>query len=159
MPPTEPAASASRQAENASRDASRDGPRNEEAVRIGVAMNELRAGVRRQRAATAALEAARQQLPPGGGGLSVIAELREPVCTSGIPVFGRLLVLARRVMLKLFMGWYLRPVLQQQSRFNLALAQHLGALVDAQRALRRDLEALEEELRDSESAAGVGESE
>ncbi len=155
MPPTEPTASAACHAKTVSEDA-RPG---DEAVRIDAAMHELRAGVRRQRAATAALEAARQQLPPGGGGLSVIAELREPVCTSGIPVFGRLLVLARRVVLKLFLGWYLRPVLQQQSRFNLALAQHLGALVDAQRALRRDLEALEEELRDSEPAAGVGESE
>jgi hypothetical protein len=114
---------------------------------------ELRAGVLQRQAERTALATHHRPALPGAAAPppqlnAQLVELRsrefvpEPVAFSPRPGVGRLLVLARRAFFKLFMKWYLHPVLQGQNAFNQAVSRLLQQLAGEQERLRQELEAL-----------------
>lgn len=68
--------------------------------------------------------------------------LREVTTSSPRPVIGPLLVWARKVVYHLFVKWQLRPLLQQQSRFNRAAADLLEQSLETQERMAEELERL-----------------
>ena len=56
------------------------------------------------------------------------------------------IVFARKAVTSLFLRWYSRPLLQQQNSFNRAVSLRIQELLDAQRELRREVEAQRSEL-------------
>lgn len=122
-------------------------------VRVAEILRRIRAGVRQRQAEVATLGG------QGEGALQPLLEIKaaehvaEPHCVSHRPFLGRFIVLARKGFFHLFMKWYLRPILEQQNRFNRAASRLLQGLLEshsrlAQRveALSRRLDALEERL-------------
>lgn len=104
----------------------------------------LREAIRQRRAELAADEAA----ATGGGlpDLEMVRVLEEPPSVSARPVFGPLVTLWRRVVKRLMLAWYVRPVLGQQNDFNQAAARRIAELA-------ADVEALSKRLRDLESSS------
>jgi|CXWL01.1.fsa_nt_gi hypothetical protein len=111
----------------------------------------LRAGAQLRQAERAVL-AAQAATPVGAVGAAAVtpeavgrllAELRqrefvqEPIAFSPRPGVGRLLVLARKVMFKLFMKWYLHPLTQQQNAFNQTASRLLHELAAEQARRQR----------------------
>lgn len=127
---------------------------DDSSARVERVLATLVAGARLRQAERAVLAGAETR--PAGGGASgrqaaldpLLVELRqrefvhEPVAFSPRAGVGRLLVLARKAMFKLFMKWYLHPVLQQQNAFNQAASRTLAELAAAEERLRRDLATL-----------------
>ena len=86
--------------------------------------------------------------------------MQEPVAFSHRPGLGRVIVFARKAFYKLFLKWFMRPVLEQQNGFNQAAARLIEDLVEsagADRAgaapARGRVEALERRL-DEEDRIG-----
>lgn len=72
-------------------------------------------------------------------GLREGAQVREQPFTSDKPVIGHLIVFIREKWNDVAAKWYVRPMVQQQNRFN-------AALVDTLQEMNRRLEQLEEWL-------------
>lgn len=73
--------------------------------------------------------------------------LQQPPGFSPRPLVGPLLVLARKALFKLFLKWYLHPVMQQQNRFNQVASRLIQELVESNDQLRRRVAELEERQR------------
>lgn len=120
---------------------------------VAALLAELRAGVLQRQAERTALGAYHRPPEPGVVapapqlGMPLV-ELRsrefvpEPVAFSPRKGLGRFLVLLRRVFFKLFMKWYLHPLLQGQNAFNQSASRLLQQLAAEQERLRAELEAL-----------------
>ncbi|HVT57230.1 MAG TPA: hypothetical protein VHR45_02425 [Thermoanaerobaculia bacterium] len=125
--------------------------------RVAEVLQRLRSGVRQRRAEAAN---AGGDLARAGAGLGdALAHqllavksrefVQEPVAFSHRPRFGRLIVWSRKAFFKIFLKWYLRPLLEQQNAFNQAAGRMLQELAEAQERLLREthqLAALLEEL-------------
>lgn len=98
----------------------------------------LRAGMQQRRAEVAALTDARRgsRVPD----LERARYLEEPVSILARPKFGRLIVFSRRVFYRLFLKWYMRPILQQQNGFNAAATQRVQELLERIETLERRLD-------------------
>lgn len=112
-------------------------------------LDRLQAGVRQRVAEHSTADPSGDAVSLGLSELQRAEFVEEPPCVSPRPVIGRLLVLARKAMHKLFVRWYARPVLQQQNRFNSVAATMIRELVEENRELRRRLELLQSSLRES----------
>ncbi len=123
-------------------DVPREGPVDDELVA------ELKVRMRQRRAEVAAQEASGRG--PGLADLETSQHLEEPVPFSARRGLGPLVVAARKAVAALFLRWYSRPLLEQQSAFNRAASLRIQELVESERRLRRRLDALEERLGGSD---------
>jgi len=128
-----------------------------ERERAAAALAGLRAAVRQRQAELAGARAA------GGDELAVaLVELadrefvQEPAPVSPRPVYGRLLVLARKLAWHLGLKWHARAVWAQQNAFNQTVARLLRELVERERDARRRTAALEARLAELERRSGGG---
>jgi len=92
--------------------------------------------------------------------LNTCSTLREHAFHSAIPVVGPLIARFRAAWNSVSTKWYVRPLIQQQSEFNMLVVQHLGEtdvhldetnarLVEVDReqvALRRDVAELTQQV-------------
>ena len=117
--------------------------------RVAETLSRLRAGVRQRQGEVAALNDG-GRLPPGVVDLLARARIEEPIPVSARPVVGRLVVLSRKLAFHLFVKWWVRPVLQQQNRFNQLVAQRLVDQGEREVRLQRRVEALEARLEELE---------
>ncbi len=104
----------------------------------------LRTGVRQARAARTI-----QGDPGTSAGLAELYRyqtLVERSPRSHRRILGPLVVAARTLVRKLFLGWYIDPIIQQQSLYNLAATRAIQGLAEENEKLRRDHAALESEL-------------
>jgi hypothetical protein len=83
--------------------------------------------------------------------------VREPVAFSHRAGLGKLIVLSRKAFFKLFLKWFVRPVVEQQNAFNQTAARLIEDLVESQERSSRELrrlgarvEALEQRLGKAE---------
>jgi len=114
--------------------------------RVAAVLEQLEAGVRQRRAELAAQGAVGEQARLTLVELQRHEYLQDPLCVSPRPIVGPLLVLARKVLFKLFLKWYLHPVVQQQNRFNQLARSLLQELFEDQDRLGRELDRLAREL-------------
>lgn len=128
-----------------------------ERERAAAALAGLSAAVRQRQAELAGARAA------GGDELAVaLVELadrefvQEPAPVSPRPVYGRLLVLARKLAWHLGLKWHARAVWAQQNAFNQTVARLLRELVERERDARRRTAALEARLAELERRSGGG---
>lgn len=104
----------------------------------------LRAGVRQRQA--------ERSTAGDSGSAARLAELfRHQTLSERSPrshrkVLGPLVVAARTVVRKLFLGWYVGPVIQQQSLYNHAASRAIQDLTEEMEALRAENAALQVEL-------------
>jgi len=126
-----------------------------ERERAAAALAGLRAAVRQRQAELASARGA------GGDELAVaLVELadrefvQEPAPVSPRPVYGRLLVLARKLAWHLGLKWHARAVWAQQNGFNQTVARLLRELVERERDARRRAAALEARLAELERRSG-----
>ena len=98
----------------------------------------LRAGMDQRRAEVAALNEIRRG--PGLLDLERSGYVEEPIPISARPLFGPLIIFARKVVYHLFLKWYMRPVLQQQNRFNQIAGKRIQELLERNRTLEKKLE-------------------
>ena len=98
----------------------------------------LRAGMDQRRAEVAALNEIRRG--PGLLDLERSRHVEEPVPISARPLFGPLIIFARKAFYRLFLKWYMRPVLQQQNSFNHAASKRIQELLERIRTLENQLE-------------------
>ena len=78
--------------------------------------------------------------------------VQEPVPVSPRPVYGRLLVFARKAFYHLFFKWHARAVLQQQNGFNQSASRLLTELAARQKRAAEEGARLELRLRRLEQA-------
>lgn len=114
--------------------------------RVADALDKLEAGVRQRRAELGAQGAVGERARLTLVELQRHEYLQDPVCVSPRPVIGPLVVLARKVFFKLFVKWYVHPIVQQQNRFNQMARQLLQELFEEQDRLGRELDRLAGEL-------------
>ena len=134
-------------------DEERDNRREERRSRWGRA---LACGIRQRQA----------ELAAGLGGSDAVrfqmlevrsrALLAEPVCFSGRPTWGRLITALRKAFRRLFVGWYVRPWLEGQSRFQTTVAHLLEELAADCDALERRLARIEASCHRAEGGASPG---
>jgi hypothetical protein len=125
-----------------------------ERARVADALERVRAGVRQRQGELATGPATHRQVRMRLLELQAHELVQPPPCFSPRPVVGRVLVFARKAFFKVFMKWYLHPVLQQQNRYNQVSSQLLQELAEANDRLRRRVAALEERLEQEGPAAG-----
>jgi len=125
--------------------------------RTAAALAGLRAAVRQRQAELASAR--------GGGGdelalalvdLSEREFVQEPAPVSPRPVYGRLLVLVRKLAWHLGIKWYARAVWAQQNAYNQTASRLLRELVEREREARRRIATLETRLAELERRGGGG---
>lgn len=133
-------------------------------LRVAEILQQVRSGVRQRRAETVTLAAAgSEETRSGLLELKTREYVREPVPLSHRPSLGRFIVLSRKAFFKLFLKWFVRPVLEQQNAYNQAASRLIEDLLDAQERTARELrqvsarlEALEERVRGEERSGRKG---
>ncbi len=111
-------------------------------LRVAEVLQRVRSGVRQRRAESATLGASGEGTVNGLLALKQREYVQEPVAFSHRPGLGRLIVLARKVVYKLFLKWLLRPILEQQNGFNQAAARLIEDLVESQERTAREVRQL-----------------
>lgn len=107
-------------------------------------VDRLRAGVRQRRA--------ERTTQSDLGSAARLAELyrhqtlSEHTPSSHRKLLGPVMVGAKTLMSKLFLGWYMRPLIQQQSQYNHAATRAILGLAEESEELRRENTALSAEL-------------
>lgn len=125
--------------------APQDGPAGAGRARLAATIGGLRAAVRQRQGEAATIRTGADELHGLLLELQRHEFVQEPVPVSPRPVYGRLLVFARKVFYHLFVKWHARAVLQQQNSFNQSASRLLTEL--AQRQKRAAEEAIQLELR------------
>jgi hypothetical protein len=132
-----------------------------EDLRVAEVLQKVRSGVRQRRAESTTLAGGGEETRNGLLALKAREYVQEPVAFSHRPGLGRLIVLARKAFYKLFLKWFMRPVLEQQNGYNQAAARLIEDLVEAQERTARELrqlgarvEALERRLEEGEHPEG-----
>ena len=129
--------------------------------RVAEVLQKVRSGVRQRQAESTTLAGGGEETRNGLLALKQREYVQEPAAFSHRPGLGKLIVLARKVFYKLFLKWYMRPLLEQQNGFNQAAARLIEDLVEAQERTARELrqlagrvEALERRLEEKDGAGG-----
>jgi hypothetical protein len=99
-----------------------------EAARVADTLARIRAGVRRRHAWTATMSESARLIPSTLAQVQAAQQLQEPVPTSHRGLVGRPLVFAKKVVYRLFMRWYMRAIVEQQTAFNRAVTTALQDL-------------------------------
>jgi len=128
---------------------------DQEVARVGRALATLEAGVRQRLAELASLAPDDDEATLRVAELRSRAHLEEPTPVSPRPFLGRFLVLLRKATRKVFLKWYLLPILEQQTGFNLGAARQLAEQAEALRELRRRFERLEARLAATAAMRGA----
>ena len=128
-----------------------------EDLRVAEVLQKVRSGVRQRRAESTTLAGGGEETRGGLLALKAREYVQEPVAFSHRPGLGRAIVLARKAFYKLFLKWFMRPVLEQQNGYNQAAARLIEDLVEAQERNARELrqlsgriEALERRLEEKD---------
>lgn len=122
-------------------------------LRVDQVLQQVRSGVRQRRAESTTLAAGAEETRNGLLALKSREYVQEPVAFSHRARWGRLIVFVRKAFYKLFLKWFMRPVLEQQNGFNQAAARMIEDLIEARerdarelRQMAARLEALERQL-------------
>lgn len=110
--------------------------------RVAEALRRVESAVRQRHAQLATRSVEREAVQAQLLELREAELLREATTSSPRPLIGPLLVWTRKVVYHLFLKWQLRPLLQQQSRFNQAAADLLERSLEAQERLAEEVERL-----------------
>jgi hypothetical protein len=134
---------------------------SESEPRVAEVLQRLRSGVRQRSAELAVLGGGAagdgQAVHQGLAAVRAREYVQEPVALSHRRRLGRLVVLSRKAFFKLFLKWFLRPVVEQQNAFNQAAGRLLQELVEAQDRTARELRLLAARVERIESErAGSG---
>lgn len=117
----------------------------EQEPRVDEVLQRLRAGVRQRQAEVATLsgsDQARHKLAE----LTAREYVQEPIAVSPRPVFGRWIVLARKVIYHVVLKWFTRPVMEQQNAFNTTVSRLMQDQVQSHEALVQRVRELEARL-------------
>ncbi|HEX4497557.1 MAG TPA: hypothetical protein VIE43_17925 [Thermoanaerobaculia bacterium] len=117
-------------------------PASPDDLRVAEVLQKVRSGVRQRVAESATLGAGGEGTVNGLLALKQREYVQEPVAFSHRPGLGKLIVLARRMVYKLFLKWLLRPILEQQNGFNQAAARLIEDLVESQERTAREVRQL-----------------
>jgi hypothetical protein len=121
--------------------------------RVAEVLQKVRSGVRQRQAESTTLAAGVEEARSGLLTLKVREYVQEPVAFSHRPRWGRVIVFVRKAFYKVFLKWFLRPVLEQQNGFNQAAARLIEDLVESNDRMARELRQLEQRLKDREDGA------
>lgn len=110
--------------------------------RVEEALRRVESAVRQRHAQLATRSVEREAVQARLFDLRETELLREATTSSPRPLIGPLLVWLRKAVYHLFLKWQLRPLLQQQSRFNQAAADLLEQSLEAQERLAEEVERL-----------------
>ncbi len=129
-------------------------------LRVAEVLQKVRSGVRQRQAESTTLAAGGEEARSGLLTLKAREYVQEPVAFSHRPRWGRVIVFVRKAFYKVFLKWFLRPVLEQQNGFNQAAARLIEDLVESNDRMARELrqasarvEALEQRLKIGEDGA------
>lgn len=117
----------------------------EQDPRVGEVLQRLRSGVRQRQAEVATIsgsDQARHKLAE----LTAREYVQEPIAVSPRPVFGRWIVLARKVIYHVILKWFTRPVMEQQNAFNTTVSRLMQDQVQSHEALVQRVRELEARL-------------
>lgn len=117
----------------------------EQDPRVDEVLQRLRAGVRQRQAEVATIsgsDQARHKLAE----LTAREYVQEPIAVSPRPVFGRWIVLARKVIYHVVLKWFTRPVMEQQNAFNTTVSRLMQDQVQSHEALVQRVRELEARL-------------
>lgn len=117
-------------------------PSSPEDLRVAEVLQKVRSGVRQRRAESTTLAAGGEETRNGLLALKQREYVQEPVAFSHRPGLGKVIVLARKAFYKLFLKWFMRPVLEQQNGFNQAAARLIEDLVESQERTAREVRQL-----------------
>jgi hypothetical protein len=119
-------------------------------LRVAEVLQKVRSGVRQRQAESTTLAAGGEETRSSLLALKAREYVQEPVAFSHRPRWGRLIVFVRKAFYKVFLKWFLRPVLEQQNGFNQAAARLIEELVESNDRMARELRQLEQRLKDRE---------
>jgi len=133
-----------------------------DAARVAEVLQQVRSGVRQRRAEATTLTAGAEETRNDLLALKSREYVQEPVAFSHRPRWGRLIVFARKAFFKLFLKWFVRPVLEQQNAFNQTAARLIEDLAERQERTERELRQVSARLEvlqqrfDEENRSGRG---
>lgn len=119
-------------------------------LRVAEVLQKVRSGVRQRQAESTTLAAGGEEARSGLLTLKAREYVQEPVAFSHRPRWGGFIVFVRKAFYKVFLKWFLRPVLEQQNGFNQAAARLIEDLVESNDRMARELRQLEQRLKDRE---------
>lgn len=126
----------------------------EDQRRVEEALRRVESSVRQRHAQLATRSVEREAVQAQLLELREAELLREATTSSPRPIIGPLLVWARKVAYHLFVKWQVRPLLQQQSRFNQAAARLLEESLEAQERMAEELERLRARVEEQQGPVG-----
>lgn len=126
---------------------------NDEETRVAAALATLESAVRQRHAQLATLAGERESVRLQLLELRSAELLQEPHPVSPRPVIGRSLVFLRRAVYHLFGKWIVRPIVQQQNRFNQSVRRLLVEQDEVIRRLAGEIEQLQRRLEGSDERA------
>jgi hypothetical protein len=132
-------------------------PSPPEDLRVAEVLQKVRSGVRQRRAESTTLAAGGEETRNGLLALKQREYVQEPVAFSHRPGLGKVIVLARKAFYKLFLKWFIRPVLEQQNGFNQAAARLIEDLVESQERTAREVRQLAARVETLERRLDPGE--
>lgn len=118
-----------------------------ERARLAATIGGLRAAVRQRQGEAATIRTGADELHGLLLELQRHEFVQEPVPVSPRPIYGRLLVFARKAFYHLFFKWHARAVLQQQNGFNQSASRLLTELAARQKRAAEEGARLELRLR------------
>lgn len=124
---------------------------NPDDLRVEQVLLQVRSGVRQRRAESTTLAAGAEEARNGLLALKSREYVQEPVAFSHRARWGRLIVFVRKAFYKVFLKWFIRPVLEQQNGFNQAAARMIEDLVEARERDARELRQIAARLEALES--------
>lgn len=113
-----------------------------EDLRVEEVLQKVRSGVRQRRAEAATLGSGGEEARGGLLELKQREYVKEPVPMSHRASLGRLIVLARKGFFKIFLKWFLRPVIEQQNAYNQAASRLIEDLVESRERMSREIRQL-----------------
>ena len=124
-------------------------------LRVAEVLQQVRSGVRQRQAEAATLAAGAEEVRGGLLELKQREYVREPVAFSHRAGMGKLIVLSRKAFFKLFLKWFVRPVLEQQNAFNQTAARLIEELAESQERTARELRQIAARLETLERRLGA----
>lgn len=129
-----------------------------EDLRVDEVLQKVRSGVRQRRAEAATLTAGAEEARSGLLELKQREYVREPLPLSHRPSLGKLIVFSRKGFFKVFLKWFVRPVIEQQNAYNQTAARLIEDLVESQERMAREVRQLSArvEALEAERPGGSG---
>jgi hypothetical protein len=119
-------------------------------LRVEEVLQQVRSGLRQRRAEATTLAGGGEERRSGLLALKSREYVEEPVPFSHRAGLGKLIVLARKAVYKLFQKWYQRPLLEQQNAYNQAAARLIEDLLEGRDKTARELRRLEGRVEELE---------